>query len=158
MGGYKKNSVWGDIIIGVSLGPIFSACSPTYFVILATVLPVSVPLGIFYLFTYSLGLCLALLFVSLLGQRMVEKLGGVSDSHGWFKRIFGIIFILVSIAIFTGYDKKFQISILDAGFFDVTKVEQRLLQQKTPPSPSPDRGGLGRGGLSSVDPYREIPQ
>jgi len=54
--GYKKNSIWGDVIIGASLGPIFSACSPTYFVILATILPVSFFLGIVYLFTYVLGL------------------------------------------------------------------------------------------------------
>ena len=49
--GYRKNSIWGDVIIGASLGPIFSACSPTYFVILATVLPVSFFLGIIYLFS-----------------------------------------------------------------------------------------------------------
>lgn len=36
--GYQKKSFWGDVIIGASLGPVFSTCSPTYFVILATVL------------------------------------------------------------------------------------------------------------------------
>src|SRR5205085_263499 len=51
--------------------------------------------------------------------------------HGWFKRILGIIFILVAIGILTGYDKKLQVSLLDAGFFDVTKVEQGLLDFKT---------------------------
>src|SRR3989344_5506456 len=83
--GYQKNSIFGDIIIGASLGPIFSACSPTYFVILATVLPVS--------------------------------------------PLFGIVFILVAIAIISGYDKKLQISLLDAGFLDVTKIEQKLLEK-----------------------------
>ncbi len=130
MEGYKKDSIWGDIIVGASLGPIFSACSPTYFVILATVLPVSPVVGILYLLTYTLGLCLALLFVVLVGQKIMIRLNVVSDSHGWFKRILGIIFILVGIAIITGYDKKLQISLLDAGFFDVTKVEQKLLEQQ----------------------------
>ena len=125
--GYKKNSIWGDVIIGASLGPIFSACSPTYFVILATVLPATPILGIIYLLTYVFSLCLTLLLVSLLGQKITSKLGVVSDPRGWFKKIMGIIFILVAIAIFSGYDKKIQINLLNSGFFDETKIEQKLL-------------------------------
>ncbi|OGJ02212.1 hypothetical protein A3G98_02165 [Candidatus Nomurabacteria bacterium RIFCSPLOWO2_12_FULL_37_8] len=127
--GYQKNSIWGDVIIGASLGPIFSACSPTYFVILATVLPVSFFLGIVYLFTYVLGLSLALIIIALIGERIMAKVGKVSDPNGWFKKIFGVIFIMVAIAIISGYDKKLQISLLDAGFLDVTKIEQKLLDK-----------------------------
>ena len=127
--GYQKNSIWGDVIIGASLGPIFSACSPTYFVILATVLPVSFFLGIVYLFSYVLGLSLALIVIALIGERIMIKIGRVSDPRGWFKKIFGIVFILVAIAIISGYDKKLQISLLDAGFLDVTKIEQKLLDK-----------------------------
>ena len=128
--GYKKDSVWGDIIVGASLGPIFSACSPTYFVILATVLPATPVLGVVYLLVYAFGLCLTLLFVSLVGQRIMVRLGVVSDPRGWFKRTMGIIFIAVALTIITGYDKKLQILILDAGFFDVTKIELKLLEPK----------------------------
>ena len=148
--GYQKNNVFGDVIIGASLGPIFSACSPTYFVILATVLPVSFFLGLVYLFTYVLGLSIALILVALLGERIMAKVGKISDPRGWFKKTFGIIFILVAIAIISGYDKKLQISLLDAGFLDVTKIEQKLLEKnekkeidilnsdKTPQSKSED--------------------
>ncbi len=125
--GYKKDSIWGDVIIGASLGPIFSACSPTYFVILATILPVSPILGMIYLMAYVLGLSLALIIVALLGERIMAKVGKVSDPRGWFKKIFGIIFILVALAIISGYDKKIQISLLNSGFLDVTKIEQKLL-------------------------------
>ncbi|MFZ2149839.1 MAG: cytochrome c biogenesis protein CcdA [Minisyncoccia bacterium] len=128
--GYQKNSILGDAIIGASLGPIFSACSPTYFVILATVLPVSFFLGVIYLFTYVLGLSLALIVVAVLGERIMARVGKVSDPRGWFKKIFGGIFILVAVAIISGYDKKLQISLLDAGFLDVTKIEQILLEKK----------------------------
>jgi len=127
--GFKKDTIWGDIIVGASLGPIFSACSPTYFVILATVLPVSLSLGIIYLFTFSFGLALSLVFVALVGQKIVNKLGIVSDPRGGFKRTMGLIFIIVAIAIVTGYDKKLQISLLNAGFLDVTKIEQKLLDK-----------------------------
>ncbi len=139
MSGYRKNSIWGDVIIGASLGPIFSACSPTYFVILATVLPVRPALGMLYLATYTLGLCLSLLIVSVLGQKIMTKLNIATDSHGWFKRTLGVLFMLVGVGICTGYDKTFQISILDAGFFDVTKVEQKLLDKNTNSEVLPSR-------------------
>src|SRR3989344_483305 len=147
--GYQKNSVWGDVIIGASLGPIFSACSPTYFVILATVLPVSLFLGITYLFTYVLGLSLALIVVALLGERIMAKVGKVSDPRGWFKKIFGVIFILVAIAIISGYDKKLQISLLDAGFLDVTKIEQKLLEKN-------DKKNVSINGTSSADENTDV--
>ena len=38
--GYTKQNLFGDIIMGAALGPVFSSCSPTYFIVLATVLPV----------------------------------------------------------------------------------------------------------------------
>ena len=125
--GYTKDNIWGDVIIGASLGPIFSACSPTYFVILATVLPASPVLGFVYLLAYVLGLSLAMLCVALLGQKIIIKVGKISDPRGWFKKIFGVIFILVALAIMFGFDKKLQVGLLNAGFFDVTTIEQQLL-------------------------------
>ena len=126
--GFQKKSVWGDIIIGASLGPVFSTCSPTYFVILATVLPVSFALGLTYLASYVVGLSLALLTISFVGQKLMGKIGIAADPHGKFKRSLGVLFLLVGIAIITGYDKQLQINILNSGFYDVTKVEQKLLQ------------------------------
>jgi thiol-disulfide isomerase/thioredoxin len=127
--GFKKNNIWGDVIIGASLGPIFSACSPTYFVILATVLPVSFFLGLAYLLTYVLGLSISLVIIALIGERIIARVGKVSDPRGWFKKTFGVIFIIVAIGIISGYDKKLQINLLDSGFVDVTKIEQKLLDE-----------------------------
>jgi cytochrome c biogenesis protein CcdA/thiol-disulfide isomerase/thioredoxin len=126
--GYKRQNVWGDVIVGASLGPIFSTCSPTYFLILAAVLPQNFVLGVIYLIAYSAGLSLSLLFVAFVGQKILNKTGVVANPRGLFKKILGIIFILVGIAIITGADKTLQGTILDAGFFDVTKIEQKLLE------------------------------
>lgn len=125
--GDMKKSFWGDVIVGMSLGPVFSTCSPTYFIILATVLPVSPIIGTVYLFSYALGLCLSLLIVAFIGQRIVDKLGVAANPDGWFKKGLGILFIIVALGILTGYDKKLQTTILEKGFFDVTKIEQSLL-------------------------------
>jgi len=126
--GNQKKNFWGNVIIGVALGPVFSTCSPTYFVVLATVLPVSLALGVVYIFAYVIGLSLALLLISLAGQKLMHKMGLAADPKGWVKRIFGIIFLIVGIAIISGLDKKLEIAVLDGGLFDITKVEQRLLE------------------------------
>jgi len=126
--GSMKDNAGGDILMGVALGPVFSTCSPTYFIVIATVLPAQPIVGLLYLLAYTTGLCLSLLAISLIGQRIVGKLGVAADSRGWFKRVLAIIFILVGIAIIGGLDKKSQIWILDNGFFDVTQIEQKLLE------------------------------
>ena len=124
----EHKGIASDILIGASLGPVFSSCSPTYFVILATVLPQSFATGILYLFAYAIGLALILLLVAFLGQAFVSKLQWAANPSGWFKRGLGILFILVGIFIFTGLDKKVQTSILESGYFNITNFEQKLLE------------------------------
>lgn len=125
--GYQKKSIWGDVIIGAALGPVFSSCSPTYFVILATVLPRSFATGLVYLIAYAIGLGLALLAISLLGQRLVDRLELFADPRGFFKRGLGILFLLVGIFVLIGADKKVQTFVIDH-VFDITKLEQALLR------------------------------
>lgn len=126
--GYTKKSLWGDVTIGAALGPVFSSCSPTYFLILATVLPASFVLGSVYLFTYVAGLAFVLLLIALLGQRFVTNIAWAANPHGWFKRGIGVIFLIIGIAIFTGLDKQFETFILDTGF-NTVQLENRLLEQ-----------------------------
>jgi cytochrome c biogenesis protein CcdA/thiol-disulfide isomerase/thioredoxin len=130
--GDQKKSMIGDIIVGAALGPVFSTCSPTYFIVLATVLPINLFLGLIYLITYIIGLGLSLFVISIIGQRIMNKLDVVANPKGWFKKTLGIIFLIVGVAIISGLDKKTQLFLLDAGLFDVTKIEQKLLQGNTP--------------------------
>lgn len=127
--GYQRKSLAGDILIGAALGPVFSTCSPTYFVILATVLPANFLEGSLYLFAYTVGLSLSLLAIALFGQRLADKLSVVADSDGKFKKIIGILFIVLGLSIAFGYEKKLETRILNSGYFDITKVEQVLLKQ-----------------------------
>ncbi len=127
--GYQKQSVWGDIIIGASLGPVFSSCSPTYFIVLATVLPASFLLGTVYLVAYTVGLCIALFLISIVGQNVLDRIGAAADPKGWIKKVLGVLFILVGLAVITGADKQIEASLLsNAGVFDITQVEQQLLK------------------------------
>src|SRR5579872_2646575 len=110
------HSFWSDVIVGAALGPVFTTCSPTFFVILATVLPQSIGMGLIDLAAYIIGLALILLLVAFIGQRIIDKLGWATDPKGWFRKILGIIFILLGILIVGGYDKKIESDILTSGF------------------------------------------
>jgi len=126
--GMQKKNMWGDILVGAALGPVFATCSPTYFLVLATILPVSLALGFLYIAVYTLGLCLALLFIALLGQRLMPTLGLAADPHGWFKRFLGVLFLIVGLAVFMGYDKKLERAIVEKDWFSVTQLEYKLLE------------------------------
>ncbi len=122
----RVESNWGAVLMGAALGPVFSSCSPTYFVILATVLPVSFFTGLIYLIVYGVGLALILGLIAFFGQKLTIRLGWVANPNGLFKKLLGLLLILVGIAIITGFDKKIEIAILDAGY-GVTTIEEGLL-------------------------------
>jgi cytochrome c biogenesis protein CcdA len=127
--GMKQGSFVGDALVGAALGPIFSTCSPTYFVILASVLPASLALGTAYLLAYVAGLSLVLLLIALLGQRFADRLNVFSDPKGIAKRVIGVLFIVLGVMVAFGYEKKVETALLDGGYFDVTKLEQVLLEK-----------------------------
>ncbi len=120
---------WGDVLIGLSLGPVFSSCSPTYFLILATVLPRSLATGTLYLIAYAAGLSLVLLLVGILGRRFTSRAAWATDPKGWFKRSLGIIFILIGLLVFTGTDKKIQTYLVERDFYVADSLEQSLIKK-----------------------------
>lgn len=154
--GYQKKSVMGDMLIGAALGPVFSTCSPTYFVILATVLPVNIIEGSIYLFSYTAGLAIVLLAIALFGQKLTDRLLRVADSSSYVKKGIGVLFILLGVAIATGYEKKLETKILDSGYFDITKIEHALLKriqlQKPKQSSSPEASTSAQTYVEIVNP------
>ncbi len=127
-----ESGLTGDILIGLALGPVFSSCSPTYFVILATVLPASFERGVFYLAAYAAGLAGALLLISLLGQRLVKNIRFAANPSGWFKRTLGVLFLIVGILVITHSDRRLQTYLLDRGWYSSgTTLEQKLIEAFT---------------------------
>lgn len=124
----KQKGVVGDILVGVALGPVFSSCSPTYALIIATVLPQSFGLGLLNLIAYALGIALFLILVVTLGQQAVIKFRWAADPHGWFKRILAILLIVTGLAIITGYDKDIETYLLSKGILNPTNIELELLE------------------------------
>jgi cytochrome c biogenesis protein CcdA len=124
----QRQSVWGDILTGAALGPVFSSCSPTYALIVATVLPVSFAEGLLYVSLYAIGLAIPLLLVALAGRSAARRLGWLADPKGWFRRSMGVLFIIVGIVVIIGADKALQTLILDLGWYDPIADLEGVLQ------------------------------
>jgi cytochrome c biogenesis protein CcdA/thiol-disulfide isomerase/thioredoxin len=122
-----KTDFWKNILTGLALGPIFSSCSPTYFLILATVLPVSLYLGIVYLFAYAVGLGFALFLISAIGDKLLNKIEFINTNM--FKIIIGVLFVIVGVLIFTGLNKELEIEIRQPEV--VKNIEGQLLNAES---------------------------
>lgn len=126
-GTLKKNGAAGDVLTGAALGPVFNSCSPTYALLVATVLPASFLQGLGYLTAYAVGLGGMLLVIGFLGQAAVQRFRSISNPHGWFMRGIAILFIATGISIATGLDRQLQAKLLDSGTFDfIIRLEERL--------------------------------
>src|SRR3989344_1382586 len=130
--GYQKKSYTGDMLIGLALGPVFTTCSPTYLFIIATALPATFFAGFIYLLGFTLGLAVSLLLIAYFGQQIVNKITAHMQTTGTIKKVFGVIIILVGIAVLTGYDKKIETFILDSGYGATIQLENNLIESYAP--------------------------
>ena len=98
-----RDGLGGEVLTGAALGPVFTSCSPLYGYVIVTVLPAEPARGLLLLGVYIVGLCATLLLIALAGQRVVARFGWAADSHGWFRRSLGVVFIVVGVLIATGW-------------------------------------------------------
>jgi len=126
----NKSKFVGPILIGMALGPIFASCSPTYAFILASVLPHSFFSGLIYLATYSIGLVLTLLLVSLLGRKLISRFSWAVDTHSLFRRLIGVLFVIIGVAIMFGQEVRIETWVANQLPFDETRIERVLLAKQ----------------------------
>jgi cytochrome c-type biogenesis protein len=103
--GRSRQDVRGAALAGAALGPVFASCSPLYAYVVATALPASPAWGSVLLLAYVAGLCGALLAVAALGQRAARRLRWAADPDGAVRRVAGLLFVAVGVAILAGADK-----------------------------------------------------
>ncbi|MDE1919580.1 MAG: cytochrome c biogenesis protein DipZ [Patescibacteria group bacterium] len=125
--GFMCQNFWGDVLVGAALGPVFTTCSPTYFVVLASVLPASLALGVADILAYILGLCSFLLLISFVGQRILDRVSPAADGYGWFKRIIGVLFLIIGALVVT--DSLAAVEAPLYSIFDETRIEQYFLSR-----------------------------
>lgn len=116
-----------DIILGLVLGPVFNTCSPTYSILVATILPVSFVWWLTNIVSYILWLCLMLGLIVIGWRSITNRLRPIADPHGWFKKIVGIMLIVVAIAIVTKTDKAIESWLIDQWY--IINTTSREVQQ-----------------------------
>lgn len=127
--GSQKGS-WGAFLLGASLGPVFTSCSPTYAYIIATVLPTSWATGGLYLVAYIIGLLIPLYLIARGGQAVVGKLRVLADPNGWFRKVLGILLLIMGLMIIMGWDKDIEAWLIQQGVLDTYKYEIPLHEVK----------------------------
>lgn len=123
----QKKSVFADYLVGFALGPVFTTCSPTYFFILATVLPISFTAGLIHLLLFTLGMAISLAAIAYFGQQATRAISTNSRTTETIKKWLGLIIFATGLLVATGYDKKLETAILDSGYGATINFEESLL-------------------------------
>ncbi|MYB40022.1 cytochrome C biogenesis protein [Candidatus Saccharibacteria bacterium] len=116
--GVLRGGAAGDILVGASLGPVFTSCSPAYLTVLGYIAAESFSVGLLYLLVFVVGLVAVLAAVAVFGQKTVAKLAFFSNPASPFRRILALIFITVGVLIFFGWDKDIEAFLLELGLYD----------------------------------------
>lgn len=125
----NRDGNWGAILMGAALGPVFTTCSPTFALLIAIILPNSFWVGFINILVFVLGMMIPFLLIALIGQKSMLALRFLANPHGIFKRSLGVILIVVSLIIMTGFQKNIENYLLDKGIFGEIKFEKNLLEE-----------------------------
>lgn len=131
-----------DIMLGASLGPIFTTCSPTYTVLLATILPQSLAWWTLWIGAYLLGFWW-FLYLLLRGWRvLIKKFMHIADTNGWFKKFLGRLLITTGLLIISGYMKQLEarmvINLPNSSYLEQTLLDNfpQLTKEQNGQTPS----------------------
>ena len=124
----RKSGFWADVLLGASLWPIFASCSPTYALIISTILPQNLTMGIFSIFAYILGFWLVLAIVIYFGKEAVKKLNRYANPNGIFKKVIWVLLILTGVLILSWGFKWIEAKLVDSPFWkNLIRIEKNAL-------------------------------
>ncbi|HZZ98879.1 MAG TPA: cytochrome c biogenesis protein DipZ [Candidatus Saccharimonadia bacterium] len=112
----NKNGFWGGILIGLSLGVIWTPCVGPILaavIALAATSTVTVTTALI-MFAYAVGTAIPMFAILVGGRNLLTKAPFLASRGALIQKIFGVIMVLTAIAIALGLDVKFQTAILTA--------------------------------------------
>lgn len=123
----QREWIGWPIALGAALWPVFSSCNPTYTILLATILPASITQGLIGLLAYFIGLWIILLFIVHFGRSIIGRFAFFSNPNGIFRKVLGIIILIVWILVLTGYIKKIETYIIEKNvFINTNMIDNKL--------------------------------
>ncbi|AOT03261.1 DUF3179 domain-containing (seleno)protein [Arthrobacter sp. U41] len=130
----KQSGTARSILLGFSLGPVFTSCSPTYGLILAVVLPASLVVGVADIIAYTLGLSVVMLLAAMGGRKITRHLGWAADPDGKFRRGLGVALLIIGLLIASGQVRKIEAWLIDRGLLGSVVLEQGILDSINEPT------------------------
>lgn len=123
----SQSLIWWDILLWASLWPIFATCSPTYALLLGSVLPVSMSLAVSGILAYMIGFGGFLYILTLWWRQIIKKFYKISDNNSRFKKLLWILLVILWICIASWYIKTIEANLISC-VSDSSAVEQSLLE------------------------------
>ncbi len=106
---------WSGILIGLSLGLIWTPCvGPIIASVITLAATSEVNLGaVIITLAYSVGTAIPMFIIMISGRALFNKVPWLLTKSEIIQKIFGIIMILTALGIFFNLDRKFQVFVLD---------------------------------------------
>lgn len=113
-GAPRRNGFWGGVVVGLSLGLIWTPCvGPILASVISLALTQHVDGGsIFITLAYTLGTSIPMLGVMLGGRALLNRVPALTRNSGNIQKGFGVLMIVMGVAIGLGWDRQFQSFIL----------------------------------------------
>jgi cytochrome c biogenesis protein CcdA/thiol-disulfide isomerase/thioredoxin len=111
-----KAGFWGGIPVGLSLGLVWTPCvGPIMASVISLALTQKVDGGsIFVTLAYTFGTAIPMLAIMLGGRALIAKVPGLQKRAGAIQRVFGVVMILMGVALAFQWDRQIQTAILKA--------------------------------------------
>lgn len=150
-GSVKRDGVWGGFIVGCSLGLIWTPCVGP---ILASVIALSISgtiagSSLLIVLSYAIGTAIPMFAILYGGRQVINKVPGLLANLPRIQAVFGVIMILMSIALYFQVERSLQAYVLEkfpkygAGLTAIENnsiVKKQLNQEdeSTDPYPAPE--------------------
>jgi cytochrome c biogenesis protein CcdA/thiol-disulfide isomerase/thioredoxin len=114
--GEGRTGFWAGIPVGFSLGVVWTPCvGPIMASVISLALTRSVDSGaVLITLAYTLGTSLPMLAIMLGGRTLLNRVPGLTRNMSKIQRGFGIVMIVLGVAIGFGWDRQFQNAVLRA--------------------------------------------
>ena len=110
----QSKGFFGGLIVGFSLGLVWTPCvGPIIASVISLAITQSIDGGaVLIILTYSIGTSIPMLAIILGGKSLLKRIPVLSRNPAAVQRVFGVLMILMAVAIGFEWDRKFQAWIL----------------------------------------------
>jgi cytochrome c biogenesis protein CcdA/thiol-disulfide isomerase/thioredoxin len=156
---------WSGLVLGLSLGLVWTPCVGPIIASVITLAAANSVNGaaILITFAYASGTAIPMLAITYGGRQLLQKVPWLLRNTANIQKTFGVLMILTAIALFFGFDRTFQVALLEkfpqygAG---LTSLEDNSLVRSTLKSlhaPTIDKSKLGKP-MDNPSSYPQAPE